>query len=302
MLSIGTIIGGAFRLVRERPLSVLVWGLAYSLGALAIGYFMVTWMAPLQPTGQRDDPAAAFAAVGGMFGKLLLLELAFFALYTILLTAAQRAVLRPEESAFASIRFGVDELRMIGLAIFIGILFLIGYLLLALLLGLILAATMATGSVGLGAPGPIAIVLGLTVIAVILFFWVRVSLAFPLTLMRGRFVFSEAWRLSRGHFWTLFGGYLVVMLIVLVLAIGGSLIFQGGYWSQLMKGGLTGPEAQRAAQAQMAAQYSLGLPMLISVAFGSLVGGLTIAFTGGSIATAARALAGDHREVAETFA
>ena len=42
MLSAGQIIGGAFALVRERFGSVLVWGLLYSLGAFALGYFMMS--------------------------------------------------------------------------------------------------------------------------------------------------------------------------------------------------------------------------------------------------------------------
>jgi hypothetical protein len=115
-------------------------------------------------------------------------------------------------------------------------------------------------------------------------------------------VFAEAWRLSRGHFWTLLGGYFVLMLIVLAIAIVGSFVLNGGYWSQLMGGGLTGPGVRQAARIQMEAQYSLGWPMLLTLVFGMVVGGLSIALTGGSTATAARALASDHQGVAETFA
>jgi hypothetical protein len=225
----------------------------------------------------------------------------FFCLYTILLTAAQRAVLRPDESAFASIRLGGDELRMIGLAIFLGFLFMIGYFIASLILGIVAVATgAATG--GPGAMAPVMIVGFVLILCVILFFWVRVSLAFPLTLMRRRFVLGEAWRLSRGHFWTLLGSYLILILILFALAIGASLAVQGGYWSQLAGGGSAGPGAQRAAQAQMEAQFSLGLPMILALALGTVIGSLSIAFTGGSVATAARALADDQQGVAETFA
>jgi hypothetical protein len=301
MLSVGMIIGGAFRLIRERPGSVLIWGVIYSLGAFAAGYFMMTSMAPLDATSQRPDPSQALAAVGSAFGKMLLLQLFFFCLYTILLTAAQRAVLRPQESGFASIRFGGDELRMLGLGIFLGFLFMIGYFIAAAILGIL---AVALGFAG-GAPGamlPMMIVGIVVILCLLLFFWVRVSLAFPLTLMRGRFVLAEAWRLSRGHFWTMLGGYLVLMLIILAIAIIGSLVLQSGYWSQLMGGGLTGANARQAAQAQMAAQYALGVPMLMTLAFGVVMGSLTIAFTGASVAIAARALASDQHGMAETFA
>jgi hypothetical protein len=301
MLSVGMIIGGAFRLLRERPGSVVIWGAIYSLCAFALGYFMISTMAPMQAMGEHPNPNQALAAMGSLFGKLVLLELVFFCVYAVLLTAAQRAVLRPEESALASIRFSGDELRMIGLAIFLGFLFFIGYLAAAVVLGLVLAAAGAAGG-GIGAMGPVAIVGGLIILCLVLFFWVRVSLAFPLTLMRGRFVLGEAWRLSRGHFWRLLGGYIVLMLIVILLVLVSSLVLQGGYWSRLMAGGISGPGAQQAAQTQMEAQYSLGLPMILTLVAGAVIGGLTIAFTGGAVATAARALASDQQEVAETFA
>jgi hypothetical protein len=301
MLNVGMIIGGAFRLLRERPGSVLAWGALYSLAAFALAYFMLSSMTSMMAMGERPGPDAAFAAMGSFFARLLLLYPLFFCLYTVLLTAAQRAVLRPEESSFASIRLGGDELRMIGLALFLGFLFMIGYFIAVAILALVAAATgAATG--GTGSMGPVMIVGFLIILCLVLFFWVRLSLAFPLTLMRRRFVLGEAWTLSGGHVWTLLGGYLVLMLIIVALVIGASLAVQGGYWSQLGGGGLSAPEAQQAAQAQMEAQYSLGLPMILSLAIGTVIGGLTIAFTGGSVAIAARALANDQRGMAETFA
>lgn len=305
MLSVGMIVGGAFRLLRERLGSVLVWGALYSLGAFAIGYFMLSAMAPMMAMGDRPDPNQALAVMGGFFARVILLYPLLFCLYTILLTAAQRAVLRPDEVGFASIRFGGDELRMIGLGIFIGFLFFVGYMVAVVILGLVaVAAGMSAGSpdAGVAAAGPVMIVGILIILCAVLFFWVRVSLAFPLTLMRGRFVLAEAWQLSRGHFWTLLGGYLVLFLIIIAMAIVLSLALQGGYWSQLTAGRLTGPDAQQAAQAQMAAQYSLGLPMILTLVIGTVMGGITIAFTGGSVAIAARALASDQGGMAQTFA
>jgi hypothetical protein len=251
--------------------------------------------------GERPDPNVALAAMGGFFVRMLLFYLVFFFVYTILMTAAQRAVLRPEESAFASIRFGGDELRMIGLAFFLGFLFMVGYFVAAAILGIVAVASGAAAG-GAAPIGPVMIIGVVLILCLVLFFWVRVSLAFPLTLMRRRFVLGEAWQLSRGHFWTLLGGYAVLTIILIVVALVASIALQGSYWSQLMGGGLTGPGAQRAAQAQMQAQYTLGLPMILSLGLGTLMGGLTFAFTGGGTATAARALVDDQQEIADTFA
>jgi hypothetical protein len=300
MLSVGMIIGGAFRLIRERPGSVLVWCIFYSLTAFAVGYFMTAWMAPMNSLGARPDPSVALATAGSFLARMVLLELLFFCIYAILLTAAQRAVLRPEEGSFASLRLGGDELRIIGLALFLGILFMVGYIVAAAILG-ILAVALGFAAGGPGAMLPMMAVGIVVILCLILFFWVRVSLAFPLTLMRGRFVLAEAWRLSRGRFWIMLGGYIVLMLIIFAIAIVGSLVLQGGYWSRLMSSGLTGPNAQQAVNAQMAAQYTPGLPMIMTLVLGVVLGSLAIAFTGGAIATAARALVSDHQEVAETF-
>jgi hypothetical protein len=301
MLSVGMIIGGAFRLIRERPGSVLVWGVIYSLTAFALGYVWMSAMAPMNAMGPHPDPGAALGAVGSLLGRILLGELVVLCVYTILQTAALRAVLRPDEGGLASIRLGGDEARMIGLAIFLGFLFVLGYAVATIILGMLAAAVgMAAGAPA--AMAPVMVVGLLLILGLLLFFWVRVSLAFPLTLMRGRFALGEGWRLSRGHFWTLFGGYITLVLIIVALVAVTSLVLQSGYWSQLLARGVTGPEAQRAAQAQMAAQYSLGLPMLLTLLVGLVIGGLGIAFTGGAVATAARALATDQDGVAEAFA
>jgi hypothetical protein len=307
MLSIGTIVGDAFRLIGERFGSVLVWGLLYSLGAFALGYFMMSLTASMMVIDENTGPSLALGAFGSFFGRLMLVYLAFICLYNVLLTAAQRAVLRPEEGGFAYLRLGGDELRQIGLSIIIGLLFVLVYVIALFVLGII--AVVAGVGGGMSAPGEasgagvgLLTILGLLVIfCLMMFLWVRLSLAFPLTLLRGRIILGEAWRLSRGHFWTLFGAYLVLMLIVFGLTIAISLLLQGDYWALLMQGGDAADPV--AMQSQMEAQYSPGVPMILNLLFGVVIGGGMIALTGGALASAARALTGgDARTIADTFA
>ncbi|HST36978.1 MAG TPA: hypothetical protein VLK25_10170 [Allosphingosinicella sp.] len=307
MLSVGTIVGDAFGLIRARFGSVLVWGLIYSLGVFALGYFMIASMMPMMAIDQNADPSVAMGAIGSFFGRLMLFYFAFFCLYNVLRTAAQRAMLRPRESGFASLRPGRDELRQIGLSIILAILFGVVYLIAAFILGIVAVAVGVGG--GLGAPGGSAaagaglglvMILGiLAIFCLMMFLWVRMSLAYPLTLLRGHIVLGEAWQLSRGHFWTLFGAYLVLMLTVFGISIALSALLQGDYWSQVLGGRAADPAAMRA---QIEAQYSLGLHMILSLVLGVVVGGVTIALTGGSLASAARALVGDHEAIADTFA
>ena len=296
MLSVGTIVGGAFGLLRDRLGSVLVWGLLYGLMAFAMGYFMMSAMAPMMAMEENADPTLAMGAIAGLFGQLMLVYLAFFVLYTVLLTAAQRAVLRPEESGFAYLRFGADELRQIGLWIVIGLLFSVVYFISIAVLFIVAGAGAAGGgTAGLG----IAAIIGIIAIfCLMLFLWVRVSLAFPLTLLRERVVLGEAWRLSRGHFWTLFGGYFILGVAIVAIAIVISLVVQGDFWADMITGGPIDPEEYRA---RMADQYAFGTTTLLSLLFGALYGGAVIALTGGAIASAAKALDADHEGMARTF-
>ena len=296
MLSVGTIVGGAFGLIRDRFGSVLVWGLLYGLATFAMTYFIMSSMAPMMAMDENADPNLAVGAIAGLFGQMMLFYLAFFVLYTVLLTAAQRAVLRPEESGFAYLRFGGDELRQIGLWIILGIMFSGIYMVSAFFIFFLTAGAVGGGSAGLGIA---AIVAGIAILCFLVFLWVRVSLAFPLTLLRERIVLGEAWRLSRGHFWTLFGGYFVLGLTIVAIAIVISLVIQGDVWGDMLTGGPIDPAQYNA---RMQAQYAFGTTTILSLLFGALYGGAVIALTGGSIASAAQALDADHEGMARTFA
>ena len=52
-------------------------------------------------------------------------------------------------------------------------------------------------------------------------FYVKLSLSFPLTLLRRRFVIGEAWTLTKGRFWTLFGAYFMIFVIMFVPVAAG---------------------------------------------------------------------------------
>jgi hypothetical protein len=299
MLSVGTIVGGGFRLLRERPGAVLVWGLLYFAAIAAIG-LVVQPLVATQATSMNGDPAAALAAMQGMIGQLLLLYLIYLVLFVMLMAASQRAVLRPEESGFAYLRLGMDELRLIALAIFLFIIFYVGLLVVGVVMGLFMGVIMVTA--GPGAFAITMIVYGCVVLAAACWFEVRFSLAFPLTLLRRRIVIGESWRATRGHFWTLFGGYFVIAIIITALWLAVLSVTMGPYISELMRSGFK-PEAVRAAmQHQMARQAGgLDATMIIGWGLSALVGALGLALFGGAIATAAGELTMDRAGMAQTF-
>lgn len=300
-MDIGRVIGGGFRLLRERPADVTIWGLLYMLAVIGMTFLMRPLMNS-QMHAIGGDPQAALGNFGAIMGWFFLFGLLFFVLYVILIAASQRAVLQPERRGFFYLRLGMDELRLLALTA----IFLIGFyialivvmVVLSLLIGLLAAAT---GSFGLAAG--LMMVEFLAMLGIALWFCTRFALAFPLTLLRQKIVIGEAWRISRGRFWPLFTAFLVVFLIMIGLFMILSVVTNGGYFAQLARSGGDPAAVQRAAQQQMAEQFgAINGMMVIRWILSGIIGGLTIAIWGGTVATAARELTFNPDAIAETFA
>jgi hypothetical protein len=299
MVSAGSIIGGAFRLVRERPGTVAVWGLVYMVATVAATFAMLPLIG-MQTAAMSGETPFAASNISSMIGGFLLFELFLLILLVVLMTAAQRAVLRPAEQGFAYLRLGMDELRMVVLAIILSVVTIILYFLLALVGALVIGA----GGAALGPRGaiPFGIIVFLALLGLFIWFEVRLSLAYPLTLLRRKIIIGEAWRVSRGHFWTLFLSYLVIFLVLFAIWMAILGMTAGPYLSALMNSAGNPEAAQQAVQEQMARQYSFSLVAILTWILGAAAGALAIALGGGAVATAARQLVGDEEGIAETFA
>ncbi len=294
MLSVGRILEGAFGLVRERFVAVAVWIGIYLVCNIAFMLTLMPMMGAAMNPAAATDPDAMFGAVLPIFALIPL----FFVIAAVLYAAAMRAVLRPDTGGLAYLRLGMDELRLIGLTlifIIVGTILMFGV---SMVFGLVSVGILASTEAGAGSVLT-SFLLMLGVFAVVIFFIVRFSLAFPLTLYRRKIVIGEAWTLSRGRFWSLFGAAFVITLILMVLNIAVSVFTMGSYWFDLMSAA-GNPEAialAAEAQAQSYAQFS---PVMILSSLGTaVVAGLSVALTGGSVATAAKLLLSDEMDDAE---
>jgi hypothetical protein len=298
MLSVSGMIEGAFRLIRERPAAVAVWGLLYMAATIAIMLAIVPVLRVQAGGLGADSELGAAAAMRGI-GWVFLLELLFLVLFVVLMTAAQRAVLRPEEDGFFYVRLGMDELRIFGLTLLFVFGFYFGFLITMLFAMLIAGvATIALGPVIGGALGVIGFI---AVFCLALWLVVRLSLAFPLTLLRRSLILGEAWRRSKGHFWTLLGGYLVVFVINVVIFLVIGLVVQGSYFVDLANAGNDPQAIQAVMDAQLSRMSEIGPMLILAAILTAAAGAISIALMGGSTATAARLLVADE-DVAETFA
>lgn len=220
--SIGTAIGEAFSLVRRRPLSVFVWGLLLMAPVMAGMGLMLPMMGDLlsdMPAhgGDPDHWGPEFHARMMQFqGANALMQLGQLALTVVVYTAIMRAVVRPKERSFFSLRLGMDELAVlvVGIAVIVGLY--AGMIVLGLL-----GAGIGFSVWSLGAPANGLIIAAMVVVFVlaILLALARVSLIAPASVLTRSFAFVEGWRMGRDRTGALFGMSVLIVLIILAIEL-----------------------------------------------------------------------------------
>lgn len=221
--SIGTSIGEGVRLIGSRPLTVFFWGLlmlAPTFGAMAL---ILPTMGEMFASMPDAESAAAMdeAFSEAMFGQMIQFQLASMLsnviqllVMAVIYTAIFRAVLRPGERSFFSVRLGMDELRVavVGLAIGVGLYVAI---IVAVLLGV--GIGFGVGAADRAAGIWTAVALVVAVILGVLWLMARVSLIAPASVLYRDFAFAQGWRLASGKGWALFGMNLLIWLMIMGL-------------------------------------------------------------------------------------
>lgn len=212
-----------FRLTRERPGTVLVWGAVLAaVQALTVALLAATGagagLAAFTRLGGTPgaDPAAAAALLGAAAPGFLMYVALGLLSQTVVYAALLRAVLRPAERRAASLRLGLEELRVLGVtaglaAIGAGLLF-------ALVSGLGLLILPLAASAGYAVSGVVPLVMALAV-AALSYPLVRLSLAPAATMAEGRARLFGAWRLTAGVFWPLMGAAVMAGALAVVVGV-----------------------------------------------------------------------------------
>jgi hypothetical protein len=292
-----------FRIVWERPVSVIYWAALQFAVSMGVTLFITFTAGPaftraLEAMLQLGaDPAQKMAVMEQVAPTSIAVMLLSLVLLAVLSAAINRAVLRPEHWRFGYLRLASDELRQLGLfAMLLGMAF-CAYVVLAVAVVAVfelLSVVLGDAAIGLGA----VLLVGLTVGGLV-FAGVRLSLASPRTFDTGRIDLVGAWRMTRGRFWPLLGTYLlalglslVVQALTLAIAIFAVAIVGGGF-------GALGAQAQADFSSLAAA---LAPVALVNLAVSSIGQALSFPITAAPPAAIYKVLSGGAaRGVGKTF-
>ena len=229
-ISIGRALGAGFSLIRRHVGAFIVWIGVYILVGVLPQFGIMALMIPnyeklVQGVGagpghtldpQLMQTQMQMAQIGPLSW------LASIVVQTLLLSAAYRAVLFPQDKAFFYLRLGVRELWLalvcfVLLIGFVVVMFLVMFP--VALLGGILAA------VGGPAAGALLSFATITVgFAVMIWLALRMSLAPPMTFAERNFRLFESWQATRGHAGKMFGVAAVIVAMLFAVEIAVMLI------------------------------------------------------------------------------
>lgn len=188
--------------------------LLFGVMILAVGgpFLRLMELSAASSTGQIDEEAAA-AAMMSLIPLCLLaipLGIGFWAVFE---SAVQRRYVRQEGF---SLKFGGDEGRLLV----IGLLWILTIF--VLYLGVAIVAGVLIGAAGL-ALGEAAALIAIPVViaAICAFLWVlvRLSPASAMTIRDRQIVFPSAFSASKGRFWPMFGAFVVIALVAIVVSL-----------------------------------------------------------------------------------
>jgi hypothetical protein len=227
--SIGEALRAAFRLMRQRPAAVFVWGALIIGPTLAFMPMMLATMSRFAATMEAQSaagidpanapfPAEAFAGLIGMqlaFGLLNLLQL--FAMIVVY-PAIMRAVIRPEERSWFSMRVSMDEVRVtvVAAAILGGLYFIMMIAMMLVMVVGVFVIGAGGGEDGSGIVGGMMALVMLAIVVAVICILPRFSLMAPASLMKRRFGFTDGWQMAKGHWGQLIGLYLSIIGIILL--------------------------------------------------------------------------------------
>jgi len=217
-----------FRLVRRNPLALVAWTLLYALLTLTTVFSLARVAGPMADLivkaealeGVTRPPPEQIMALMADFGvvmsQVLWLAPVSLVVGAMLSAAVARGVLKPSGDRFGYLRLGMDEVRVLGVTLVLGIVMGLAAVIGMVVLSVVFAAAEAAGA---GAAAIVRLIGFFAFLCAFVWASVRLSLAVPITVAEKRFAFFDSFGVTKGRFWPLLGMAVIVIVMVMVVQL-----------------------------------------------------------------------------------
>jgi hypothetical protein len=208
-------------LLVRRPGAALTWALVWAVLVAVVALPFAGTLTAYVSIAVRTQGRPATYDIMPMAPQLgaffLLFGLAGLVVGAVVSCAVYRAVLEPENSDFAYLRLGDQEIKVMVVNFVRGlVLFGINF---TLSIALALLMVLANGA-GPAASALVRVIGEVTVLCALFWVQLRLSLAGPMTFREQRFRLFESWTLTRGLTWRLVAVGLILIIIGIVVYLG----------------------------------------------------------------------------------
>ncbi|HEX5379893.1 MAG TPA: hypothetical protein VFW47_15050, partial [Phenylobacterium sp.] len=196
------------------PQALMIWPVLPDL----MGFYREALQSAQAGGGASATDSAEMARLQAEMSRFQPLQIASSIIsMAVVNSAIYRAVLEPENSAFGYLRLGVQELWVCLVTIVFYVLMVLGVIGAMIPVGV---ATMVAGQAGSWMGGLVVFLLACGGVAAIIWVWLRLSLAAPMSFRERKFRLFESWALTRGQGWRLFA----VVLALLAIMVAGEIL------------------------------------------------------------------------------
>ena len=221
-ISIGGAVGEGFGLIRDKPLTVLAWGLAQGGFMVLFSAILLAVYAPFIAMAVRQTPGAAPdpAMLQTMMQRqslIYLFDLVSLMFSAVTYCAVWRAVLKPDQGRFAYLRIGASELYLALMILVASFAFGIGMV--VAMIPIAIVAAILVGTHQIAAAVIFGVIAGIAAVCGLVYVMLRVSLVGPMTVDEGQLRVSESWALTRGKVVNLLAVALVLLVVMIALEI-----------------------------------------------------------------------------------